>query len=110
MAREQLRFTTETQGALSITVDTASYLTAMLDKLTRRQDALCARSATLELEQATQSKDLLFCRDRVSGLAETSTSMQASLTTNSKTLKGMDSFAGRICGSPRGRRNPDGSP
>ena len=59
-----------------------------------------------------QQGDINFQNERVGGLAEVSTSMQASLTANSKTLKGMDSFVGRICGvrSPRSRGNVDRSP
>lgn len=94
-----------------ISASDAEYMTALLEKLCKRQDSLCARTASLAQEQASQLADTSFVGERVGGLAGVSASMQASLTTNSKTLKGMDSFVGRICGSrtPRSQGN-HGSP
>lgn len=87
----------------------AAYLTPMsaglIAKLCRRQDGLCARIASMHMEQAEQKRDMDFSMDRAAGLAGVACSMQASLTTNSTTLRGMDSFVGRICKSPRSMRN-----
>jgi len=88
-----------------------TYFSGLLEKMVKRQDALMARTAAMRVEQRVQQADTSFIQERAGGLAEVASSMQASLTTNSKTLKGMDSFVGRICKSPRNlRQNADGSP
>jgi len=90
--------------AASFEGNDVAYFCGLMEKMAKRQDALIARTAAMQVEQVAQQADFSFSKDRAAGLAEVGSSMQASLTTNSKTLKGMDSFVGRICKSPRTSR------